>query len=302
MRADLLRAAQGRPVYAEPVQLDEHGATRVIRQGPGARPGAGRNGGGQRRKSNAWAVWGLIGLAAAAVIALVIGLVASTGAGKKTVPNLADQTKDQAVLLLKSNGLREELESRSDPSCDLNQVLEQSPAAGTRVDENSLVHVVWCAGAGEVTIPLSVIGKTEADAKADLEALLFTVTSQPEDSSAPQGTVVKTDPEAGKPAAGRSPVTIFISKGNLKKVPNLLTLGEQSAKDLLQQQGFTAPPDVRRTPVTNEAQRGKVINQDPVQDTEWDPTRPVTIVIGIAPQTTTTTTTTEPAPSDSASP
>jgi serine/threonine-protein kinase len=128
-------------------------------------------------------------------------------------------------------------------------------------------------------------------------ALDFTVLPEEIDSSMPEGTVVRTEPEAGSEAARNSEVKIFISKGNFRKGPNLIGQTEQFARDLLDFQGFTADPDVRRVPTTNPAQVGKVINQDPAAETEWDPSRPVTIVIGIAPQTSTTPPESSPPPS-----
>jgi serine/threonine-protein kinase len=64
MRADVLRAAAGRPVYAEPVMPEtDHGATRSIRTTPGGRPTPARVGvGGQGRRtrvgrSPGWPRW-----------------------------------------------------------------------------------------------------------------------------------------------------------------------------------------------------------------------------------------------------
>src|SRR5690606_38969543 len=108
MRADLLRAAQGRPVVAEPVMIDEHGAARARRPGPGGRPVGARTGPGQRRANSSWAVWGLIGLAVVAVITLVVGLIVAQQPSQAIVPKLEGDTKQQAELLLRSAGLRGE--------------------------------------------------------------------------------------------------------------------------------------------------------------------------------------------------
>jgi serine/threonine-protein kinase len=300
MRADLLRAAQGRPVYAEPVMVDDHGATRVIRAGAGGRPAPGR--GGQRRKNSPWAVWGLIGLAAAAVVALIIGLIASTGGGQKTVPNLNNHTKDEALQLLTSVGLQGNAVDQTNPGCEKNKVIpdSQTPAAGASVGDNTVVRFAWCAGTGVQTVPLDVVGKSQADATTELEGLHFTVTPVQIDSAKPLGTVVKTDPDAGKDAAGGSEVKIYISKFDRVVVPDLTGKTEADAKAVLEFLKFTAKPIVLTSVTNDPTQVGKVISQDPKaldaqnNPVEWDPAKAVTIVIGISAATTPPPTTPPP--------
>jgi serine/threonine-protein kinase len=303
MRADVLRAAQGRPVYAEPVQVDEHGATRMLRPPPGGRPVAGRPG-GQRRANPNWAVWGLIGLAVLAVITLIVGLIISQNPGQKTVPPLVGQDKQQADVLLQQQGLRPEPESRTDPTCAQNQVLSQDPLPNTKVNPGSTVHYVWCAGAGETTVPAIAKGTSQEAATQALQTANLTVGELvPVDSAYPEGTVVDTDPPAGQPEAGGTPVKLKVSKGNFKFMPNLIGKTEADARVILGYEGFTADPKVLHAYApagTDPAKYGLVDDQNPAQNTEWDPTKRVTIRILDPPPTTTPpttdTTTTEPPP------
>jgi serine/threonine-protein kinase len=279
MRADMLRAVQGRPVHAEPVLIDEHGATRMMRPGSPGRPVPGRP--GQRRKNTGWAVWGLIGLAAAAVITLIIGLIVSQQPRQITVPELIGETKPQADLLLQRNNLEALPTAINDPACPENVVLDQDPTPGTRVNVGSTIRYSWCAGAGQVTIPLDVIGKTREQAEVALEGL--TPVFEDIDSAKPAGTVVRTDPEAGQVVAGGTTVTVFLSRGNFRVVPNLLNITQAQAEFLLQREGFTATPTVLFVTVTDPAQVGIVNFQNPSPETEWDPARSVTIRVGQAP-------------------
>ncbi len=63
-----------------------------------------------------------------------VTVVVSTGAGSAIVPNVVGQSKDEARADLKDAGLSVRVVKRttSDPNED-DQVLEQSPPAGTRL-------------------------------------------------------------------------------------------------------------------------------------------------------------------------
>jgi serine/threonine-protein kinase len=279
MRADTLRAASGRPVYAEPVQPEaDPAATRTLRATqtpgrPGQRPG-------QRRRTSGWMVGGLAALAVLAVVTLVAGLIVANG-GSKTVPSLVGQNKDQAEILIRNAGLVPQAVAKEDPTCESNRVLSQNPAQGSRVDENSRVSFEWCAGPGEVTIP-PVANLPEARAKSELEDLGLTVTVTPTDSSLPAGTAIETDPAAGQKVAGDSTIVLKVSKGNLKKVPNVVGRTEAEARAVLETTGFLpANIEVLHAPTNDPDRGGRVMFQDPVAETERDPaTATIRITIG----------------------
>src|SRR5262245_54292976 len=103
MRADLLRAAAGRPVQAEPVLREsEIAVTQVAR--PGLNRHGARLGEPRRRRTSGWAIAGLTALAVLAVVALTVGLIVASQPGKRTVPQLVGQTNDHARTQLQ--GLR----------------------------------------------------------------------------------------------------------------------------------------------------------------------------------------------------
>ncbi len=286
MRADLLRASQGRPVVAEPVMFDE--ATRMMRPGPGGRPGPGRP---PQRKNTNWLVWTLSGLAAAAVLTLIIGLIVSSGPDQASVPNLVGQSQQQADAVLQLRGLKGDPQPQADASCSATEVenhtvKSQDPGPNVKVDQGATVTYHFCSGTGEDTIPLTVVDLPKEQAKTLLEGLGFVVTFEPTDSSKTVDTVVRTDPAAGTTVAVGSSVKIFVSKGNFKKVPNLMGATEDTAKFLLNREGFTAEPDIDYETTTDPARIGKVVSQNPVADAEADPTKPVRIVVGRAMPTT----------------
>ncbi|MGE5830095.1 MAG: Stk1 family PASTA domain-containing Ser/Thr kinase, partial [Micromonosporaceae bacterium] len=134
MRADLLRAASGRPVQAEPVLREsELAATQVTRTGP-SRHGGARLGDTRRRRTSGWAIAGLTALAVLAVVALTVGLIVASQPGKRTVPQLVGQTNEQARIQLQGLRLVPEPQLEFNATCTLNRVTTQDPDAGTRVD------------------------------------------------------------------------------------------------------------------------------------------------------------------------
>ncbi len=279
MRNDVLRAAAGRPVYAEPVMP---GGDRTQRIGPGG-PMPPRNGAGTRRRTSGWAIAGLTALAVLAVVALVAGLIVSQQPTKKTVPNLANQTNEQAQVLLRNNGLKAEPKPVADLDCTPNEVLSQNPTAGSRVDEGSTVRYDWCAGPGQVNVPF-LVGQPQAQAEDQLKNLKLVPKSEPMDSEKPKGTVVETIPAAGQEVAQGSEVILKISSGNLKLVPGVANKGytENEAKAILNSNGFSSDRiQVVKASTNNQAQHGKVIFQDPAEGSLRNPTTVIiTLTIG----------------------
>jgi serine/threonine-protein kinase len=294
MRADLLRAAQGRPVYAEPVQSDTDGSGRT-RVAAGSRPGVpARVGNQQRRRTSGWAIAGLTALAVLAVVTLVAGLIVSQQPSKKTVPNLIGQTNEQAKTLLRNNGLLADPQSITGTTCTLNQVLSQDPKQNTKIDEGGRVTYQWCAGPGQAKVP-SLVGSPQKDAEDALRAAHLEPVADQVDSDKPVGTVVTTDPPANSDVAEGSKVTLHISRGNLKAVPDVSGKGysEDTAKALLTSNGFVLI-ETLTVNVTSAAQAGKVQSQDPPAGALRNPTT-TTIRIYIG-------TYSAPSPSGSSSP
>jgi serine/threonine-protein kinase len=292
MRADLLRAAAGRPVHAEPVLINHPpgATTRPMRPAPGARPLPSRPE-HRRRRANPWAVAGLSGLAVVAVIALVVGLVMSRNRTVE-VPNLVGLTKDVAESRVLSAGLRANLEPQTDPNCTLNQIIRQDPAQGASVPRNSTVRLTWCAGRGMVDVP-RVIGLPRDVAEQLLTERNLKPVIREVDSSKDRGVVVGVTPAEGSNVAEGTEVTLEISKGNYEIVPTVIGMSQEAAEAVLRNRGFI--PQAVPRPVDSPDLHGKVIDQSPKGDTEANPEFVVNIFIGQFTAPTPTTTTTAPA-------
>jgi beta-lactam-binding protein with PASTA domain/predicted Ser/Thr protein kinase len=281
MRADILRAAAGRPVHAEPImQHAEPGQTNQLgRPGPGGqRPMPARVGGPQRRRTSGWAIAALTALAVLAVVALVAGLIVSQQPSKVTVPQLVGKQRTVADQLLRDAKLVPSGKGENNPSCTPNLVTSQDAAAGSKVDEGGTVPYKFCLGPGQVAVP-AVLNQDQKTASDELTAAKLVPQAKQVDSDKPAGTVVATDPVVGTSVAQGSTVTLSISKGNLKAVPPLAGKG-YSANDaalVVTTSGFPGGSKLVtvQTPTTNPAEANKVINQDPAAGTLVDPTTTV---------------------------
>jgi serine/threonine-protein kinase len=121
-------------------------------------------------------------------------------------------------------------------------VIGFDPPAGTDLVRDQVVKVLVSKGHEPVAVP-DVTGQSPEQAKANLEALGFTVKRGQDDRSAAvdKGEVMAVSPSpADGPAAYGSEVTITVSAGvPLVTVPDVVGLGEAEAKAALQAAGLT---------------------------------------------------------------
>jgi serine/threonine-protein kinase len=199
------------------------------------------------------------------------------------VPSLVGRSKADADALLANNHLKG---AATPDSCTQQtvqgKVENQDPQAGDQVDSGSTISYRWCSGLGNVTIPSLIIGQSSDSAKQQLQSLGLTVVLQPTDSDKPAGSVVSVSPAVGSQVPAGSPVTVQVSKGNLKVVPDVSTKNytKDVAEGVLTGQGFTNIKTATRV-VNDPNQDNIVVGQDPDPLSLRDPTTTtVTIFIG----------------------
>jgi len=135
-------------------------------------------------------------------------LVISLGPPEKSVPSVINSSRSEAVSILRGEGFRWELIERESDE-DKNQVIQQEPAAGTMVQEGSVVKVFYSDGPEEVP---NVVGMTQEDATRAIEALKFRVeVVESDDTTEPAGIVFRQIPEEGETPDEGSTITIFVS-------------------------------------------------------------------------------------------
>ena len=127
-----------------------------------------------------------------------------------------------------------------------------------------------------VAVP-SVVGKTEQEAIAALEAKNLGHKSVSEPSSEKPGTVIKSDPKATQEVEEGTVVELTISAGvEQVPVPDLKDMTREQADKALTDAGLT--PNFKSV-VNSNVEEGKVISQDPPAGTKVDPGTEITVEI-----------------------
>ncbi|MCL7459304.1 Stk1 family PASTA domain-containing Ser/Thr kinase [Micromonospora echinofusca] len=302
MRADLLRAAAGRPVMATPVLPQEETAQLApAAAGYAGAPGApqtrqmpARVGDPRRRKASSWLIATFAAVGVLAVIALAAALLSQRdGDDGVTVPTVTGLTQQEAFARIsQANLVPKEGEQVFNKDCQKGQVVEQAPPANSALEPNQEVVVRVCGGVEMKAIPTGLEGSTYESAKTRLEAAGFKVDKKEEDDAEKKGIVLKVSPEEGKQVAAESTVTLTVSKGNVGKVPNVVGDSEDDAKEELDEAGYRV--DVKQGREVPPEEAGQVTSQTPPAGSNLARGKTVTIVVTV-PQA-------EPPPTDTPSP
>jgi serine/threonine-protein kinase len=274
MRADLLRAAAGRPVLATPVMHEDErtamiAAPGMARGGPPTGPVA-RVAPPPRRNSNAWVAVALALLGILAVGALGVGLYMSNQKSEIAVPDLTNRSGAEASQLLTNLKLKPSPATFTSANCVSDRVADQNPAPNSRVPEGSVVSYKVCAGPGETQVP-QLVGLTKAQAQRQLEGVHLTPKFVDVASDKEAGQVLSSDPKEGSTVKENSTVTLNVSKGNLQKVPNVVGRTAADARATLTGAGFKVSEVQQDTSNANEV--GQVVGQDPEAGSVQDPSK-----------------------------
>ncbi|MBM0235540.1 Stk1 family PASTA domain-containing Ser/Thr kinase [Micromonospora sp. STR1_7] len=313
MRADLLRAAAGRPVLATPVMREPETVAMAPAGGGGGYPAAAagpqtrqipaRVGDPRQRKASSWLIAMFSAVGVLAVIALVAALLWSQQKDKdlKSVPTLTGKARDAAVAEIRNAGLQPVV---GDPvlanDCTKGTVAKQDPAPGARLKQESTVTVQICDGKPDVKIPPGLVNSQVENVKPQLEDLGLKVEEKPVDNPAQKGIVVKVTPASGTTVPQDSKVILEVSRGNVNKVPNVLNSTRDEAAQELREAGYKVSfRDGEEVPAD---QAGRVQKQNPDPGTELARDKTVTIEIGIPEKVTDPTPTVTPSGTPSATP
>src|SRR5262249_25128149 len=130
------------------------------------------------------------------------------------------------------------------------------------------------------TVP-AVLNLTLANADQQLKAAELKSKVERVDSDKPADTVIDVNPPAGTTVAKGFEVTLKVSKGNLKAVPDVSGKGytAETATAVLKQAGF-GDVKVVSEDTNNPAENGKVLRQSPAAGSVKDPATTITIQVG----------------------
>lgn len=215
------------------------------------------------------------------------------------VPNLIGISLDAAVAQLRRERLqpgavRSRPEDRSPGT-----VVEQEPAAGSRLDPGSKVHLVVAENPAEpekrpepkpepepVAVP-KLVGLSQENARAALKkaGLAMGKVRQVESRQAKPGTVIEQAPPAGRPLAKGSVVTLVVALEPptpvLATVPKLGGLTVEMARESLAREGLTAGAVHEKA--SDLGRPGTVIDQRPKPGQQVQKGTTVELLIATAP-------------------
>ncbi|MDQ4024268.1 MAG: PASTA domain-containing protein, partial [Actinomycetota bacterium] len=194
-----------------------------------------------------------------------ITIVVSTGPEPVEVPGVVGLQLSEARAILREAGLKVgSITEQPGDEDDEGEVLSQFPDEGQEVEPETEVDLVVSSGPEAVLAP-SVIGQTQADAEAEIEAAGLTVSVLTAPDDAPAGEVIAQDPEAGTPMEPGDTVTITVSEGpQEREMPDVTGQDADSAEAFLEEDyGLT----VSQEEGACAAPPGTVCDQDPAPGT-----------------------------------
>src|SRR5215211_2711167 len=190
----------------------------------------------------------------------IVTIHVSQGKRKVDVPNVTGLGVAEAVARLKDAGLEPNPKPVFSDKPE-GQVVAQDPGEGKRVVEDTRVRINVSQGARPIAVP-NVVGRSYEQAKGALEGEGFVVKRTDQNSNIDPNTVIDTKPPAGTELQRGATLTVIVSKGPKDvAVPNVEGLDEETARQELEDAGFTA--SVSDEPTDDPANDGFVLAQDP---------------------------------------
>lgn len=154
---------------------------------------------------------------------------------KVDVPSFVNITEEQALELAKEKGLQAIVSERKhSDELEEGMVIDQSIAAGERVEKNTIIKLVVSQGQNLVKM-VDVTGLTLKEATDELESKGFKIREVKTSNSdtVAQDYVISTNPEAGKMIKEGSEIVIEVSSGKKLIMPNLDNISIKDAEDQL---------------------------------------------------------------------
>ncbi|MGL4174206.1 MAG: Stk1 family PASTA domain-containing Ser/Thr kinase [Actinomycetota bacterium] len=255
------------------------------------------------------AVWVLVGLVVAAIVAggaLLVSLTGGSGdppAPKMVaVPTVAGKTLNEARTVLTSAGLTVgEQQETANASIPEGAVISTDPAENSSVAVGSTVNLLISSGPAAIQVPNNLIGMSLEEATDTLEKAGLTVGDVTKvnstDAEQPAGTVLTVTPEPGSEVEPETEISLEVTNGRIS-IPNVVGLSLTDATAELTKAGFKVG-EVRYEQSTQRAD--SVIGQQPGQDKDADIGSVVKLTVAKQAETSPSPTT-SPNPSTSSPP
>lgn len=195
------------------------------------------------------------------------------------VPDLRQRSETDARAVLADLGLAlKGVDGLRHPAADSGQVVGQSPLPGQLALPGGAVRLAVSLGPDRRPVP--VLTRLRVDRAVDvLEATGFAVEVDSVESEMPRGRVLAVDPAEGTPVALPGEVALTVSLGPpVVAMPDLLGLDVAEARDSLTSLGLVVA-EVEEVFRFGRDQ-GRVVEQDPVSETELQRGSAVRLTIG----------------------
>ncbi|MEV6163592.1 Stk1 family PASTA domain-containing Ser/Thr kinase [Streptomyces sp. NPDC052052] len=228
-------------------------------------------------------------LVAAGVLVLIGAILigravfsASDSNDKVDVPNMVGSTVAEAQKLAENAdvvlkiGAREPCEDQPK-----DKICSQTPTSDDQMSQKETITVVVSTGAPKVEVP-SIVEKTEATARKELEDKGFTVkVNAVESSDKTAGTVIEQNPQGGSKAEKNSEVTITVAKEASREVPDLTDRNYDDAVAVLNAMGFK---NVSKAEEDSDKTANTVIRQTPEPNSMQPLTAQIVLTVSKGPQ------------------
>ena len=231
-----------KPVRSKPVQVEpsaEAEASKLLPQEPAAEDKGGVKLPMVKKKLNYTKLM-LMVTAIVVAVSLVAHFIFNRNLAEIAVPNVTNMTVVEAQKLLEEKEFKVELEEKyGDPEkYKPGTVMEQSPKAGEKRKQGSLIILTICKGAELKAVP-DVTGMSLTKAEQTLEAAGFkvgNVTKRHVDGEK-LSAVLSQSPNGTDKAPKGSRIDLVINEGD-KAVPNIIGKSVDEAKGMLEQAGL----------------------------------------------------------------
>jgi serine/threonine-protein kinase len=206
-----------------------------------------------------------------------VTLFVSNGPSTAEVPDVLGLGVQDARKRVKRAGFRPAVEREGSTKVLEGSVIRSDPGPGVAIERGSKVTLFVSTGPRAVTVP-DVVGQDQKEAASRLSQEGLNVVVRERSSSEQVDTVVAQTPSGGQQINEGSTVTLFVSNGRLREVPDVVGLEQAEAEVEIRDAGFGA--SVRTKDVEEPDRDGRVLSQTPSGGKERRKGDTVVITVG----------------------
>jgi len=207
-----------------------------------------------------------------------VTLTVSAGPGSAKVPSTAGLSAAAAEAKLEEASFGARIEKAHSEEVEEGLVIHSDPSGGETATRGTDVVLTVSSGPKLATVPV-VVGSQRSLAVQQIRGRGFVPSVEEEQSSSPEGQVIRQAPSAGSQLPPGSTVSIVVSKGEEKATsPNVIGKLRAEAVEAVRAAGLK--PVVQEGETEVPAQVGKVTDQFPPPGSELKPGTTVTLVVG----------------------